>query len=90
MLMMIISGIVIALVIIAALVMHYMGNILAEFNEHFLPLTALILFFMIGAAIFLSYAVPSVASSNNFEKSGDIKVYRDTPSRSIIEQVMGE
>lgn len=91
MLSMIITGIVIALIIIIALVMHYMGAILSDMNDHFLSISALMLVFLIGAAVYLSYAVPSIASPNPYEQqSGDIKVYRDTPSKSLIEQITGE
>jgi len=88
---MIITGIVLALVIIVALVMHYMSNIFSEFNDHFLHLTVFLLVFLIGAAIYLSYAMPTVAGANPFEqKPGDIKVYRDTPTTSILDALKGQ
>lgn len=84
----IITVLVILLIIGAALLMHYMSPVLAEFDDHFLRLTAFILLFMIAAAFYLSYAVPSIASSDSFERSGDIKVYRDTPTKNILEQFL--
>lgn len=82
----IVTVIVIILIIAIALVMHYMGHILGEFHDHFLSMSALMLLFLIGAGIFLSYAVPSMASPNPYEKqSGDIKVYRDTPRKDLTE-----
>lgn len=90
MLLSIITGIVICLIVIIALVMHYAGAILGEFDDHFLSLTVFSLIFLIGAAIYLSYAVPSMASPNPYDKpSTNVKVYRDTPTTNIIEQYFG-
>jgi hypothetical protein len=90
MLTMIITGIIIALIVIAAVVMHYLGGIFSEFEDHFLRLTVIILIFFIGAAIYLSHALPTVAQSDPYsKKTGDIRVYRDTPSKSFLEEITG-
>lgn len=89
MLISIIAGVLLTLIIGIGVLMHYMGAILGEFDDHFLHLTIFCLVFMIGAAIFLSYAVPSMASPNPYSKpSANVKVYRDTPTKNIIEQFL--
>jgi hypothetical protein len=88
----IITGIVITLIIVIAFVMHYMGDILSEFDGFFLPLTITLLIFLIGSAVYMGYAMPSTAHTTSLgDNDEDIKVYYDNPpSDTILDKLFAE
>ena len=73
---------IIAFLIVIAVGLHYFGDILSELQEHFIPIIAIIFVLFLGAAIYLSYAVPTLALDDVFSQ-------RDQDMQVIQEQMRG-
>lgn len=75
------AGVAVLLIIILALVLHYMGSMLSELEHHFLPIAFIAFVFIIGLGVFLTYAVPILASDSTLliKQSDGSTVVRDNP-----------
>ncbi|MFA5129643.1 MAG: hypothetical protein WC477_01840 [Patescibacteria group bacterium] len=69
------------LTISIAVTMHYMGDALSEFQDHFLIIASFVLLIVIGAGVFLTYAVPILASDTSpiLHTIDHATVLQDTP-----------
>jgi ABC-type uncharacterized transport system fused permease/ATPase subunit len=75
---------VIALLIIIALAMHHLSPMLAEIDDRFLHIVAVVFIIVIGAGVYLSFAVPSIAGEPDSKEDG--KILRDTVQGLTFEE----
>lgn len=69
--------VIITLLLVAGF-LHFLGSALAELEHHFMPIIGIILLFIIGAATYLSFAVPSMARMPGKTDGGSVTIQRDT------------
>jgi hypothetical protein len=59
------AGATVLIILLLAATLHFSSNVLSELEHHFLPIAFIAFSCIVGAGIFLTYAVPLLASDAN-------------------------
>lgn len=69
------TAVIIAALLLVSAVIYALGDVLSEFRTSFMYITLGIIIFIIGAAIYLSFAIPSLADAPLFESNNTPKAF---------------